>query len=226
MAATSTLVANNNDVKNVDNMKNSVQTVPLLLLDLDNTLFETSKFWQVFVYSLSKAAHVNVEQVDDREKFTKGKDKMRYTDYGGMLRQFKVSHAQVEDALKYECSGIDFLFPDAHILLNRISDVGHMADVSILTFGEPRFQKLKFDVVPELQEFPIYIVRELKYRHIAKNLAHRFGILIDDKPDQMLPDGWLEVHLDRKLSKVKELSDDNVIRITSLSDFSLNNIIR
>jgi len=94
-------------------------------------------------------------------------------------------------------------------------------DVAILTFGQEAFQLLKIEHEPKLNDMPAYITQELKSKYIAAHFSDRpSGVLVDDKPNQGLPSGWTEIHIDRaaKVYETPQRKGDNIIRITSLDD--------
>jgi hypothetical protein len=195
---------------------------PLLLLDFDSTLFRTLDFWQDFSEIFSMLKHVPAEQLQGHYfDYTVGDGLLRTVDYDAMLADAKLTKGQVQEAVESKLRGKSYLYDDAKQLVAVLQELSKQYDVGILTFGQKDFQQLKIEHEPTLNGIPTFITLELKARYIAANFeAHPSGVLVDDKPGQSLPSGWLEVHIDRtaKHYEKPDHKEVGVIRITSLSD--------
>lgn len=193
----------------------------MLLIDLDHTLFRTGTvFWQDFALAFARAAGEPDDMLlDGYEAYTVGEGRLRHTDYQRMLSDYSIANDDVIRELDEISAGKNYLHADALELLDRLTVLKARYDVAVLTFGDPDFQSLKLRLVPELDQIPRYIVQELKADFIAREFYDRVGILIDDKPDQHLPPGWREVHIDRLNPDAPVVPPaDGTLRITDLRD--------
>ena len=195
---------------------------PLLLLDLDGTLFKTYDFWQDFCFALSDATGKNPKEFKHSyEHYSLGSGKTLYIDFNTLMEDTNIERQKILDALKNISRNKSYLFDDAKILLKALPQLQDRFDVAILTFGQTFFQQLKLDYTPEIKQYPAYITDQLKTEYIKENFANRpSGVLVDDKPDQNLPNSWTEINVDRRASNhlQPEEINDGIFRITQLDD--------
>jgi hypothetical protein len=115
----------------------------------------------------------------------------------------------------------NYLYDDAIEFIQELLTAGMAPE--ILTFGEDRFQRAK--IVPILgklsagisEEMHIQTVMEPKGMYIARTYPGKRGVLVDDKDEQALPEGWTEIFLDRKV----EL-DEPLKRTTGFQVYNLH----
>ncbi len=194
---------------------------PLLLLDLDNTMFRTADFWSDFAVALARAINKpDITFLEDYDAFTIGEGKLRFTDYDRILSNVNITDDQVREYLLPLVVGKSFLFDDAIALLSELPLIVQNYEVRIVTFGQQSFQQLKLDFAPELKDIEADIIQDVKARYISTVFANRTGVLVDDKPKQELPPGWTELHIDRTLAEYSPPIGEatGIIKITSLAD--------
>lgn len=195
---------------------------PLLLIDFDTTLFKTMDFWHDFAREFAKSCGRPEEYyLNNYNDFTAGSGRSRLIDFDAMIASINVSESKLMADLRLRLQHKDYLYDDARDLLNHLDDLRNSHDIAILTFGQQTYQQLKIDHVPEISNLQVYITQQLKNEYIKSQFSDRpGGLLVDDKPDQQLPSGWIEVHLERfaqsQLSP-KKISE-GVFEIYSLMD--------
>jgi hypothetical protein len=184
---------------------------PLVLLDLDRTLFDTDTFYHDFNEWILKGDSLNnyITCVD-------GNDLYRYTDFEQILLNTNFTPDIVYKTIKSKSKSKNYLFNDATKFLINMHEHKANYDFAILSFGQERFQKIKIKLCPLLLAIDPIIKLAPKKITISNYFNNRTGLLIDDKKGQGLPRGWLEVHIDRTNYLKSPESKNNCIEISSL----------
>jgi hypothetical protein len=170
---------------------------PILFIDFDRTLFDTSAFTNDLWLSLATRYGIDAEQAKEEGKayFNYVGNLYDYDFFGHMRRLTGESDAVIADAVIQDLAGRQFLFGDSDEVF-AWQQAGY--DVRILTFGNEPYQRLKFALTPGVVEkLPVVIIREPKADYLASAHAEQLGWLVDDKPNQRLPVGFTEINLDR-----------------------------
>lgn len=195
---------------------------PLLLIDFDTTLFKTTDFWNDFAVIFAEASGQPANKyVNHYTDLAVGEGRRMSIDYDALLVDAHVAAEPIRLAAKEQLVQKSYIFEDALTLLAQLSQIKQNYDVAILTFGQVAFQNLKIEHAPELTGIPIHITEQLKNEYISQYFSDRpGGALVDDKPGQELPDGWLEIHIDRNTSQYASpvWETQTIVTITSLND--------
>lgn len=192
----------------------------LVLIDFDFTLFKSFDFWQDFSVALAQASGKDLATYSNGyEEFVRGEGRLRLVDYDLILEHAGVTLEQVSEHFARISANKDYLYEDARQLLTELRNMPDY-EVEILTFGEERFQRFKLKLVPEVAGYRHNIIQKLKTNFIAETFLGRQGVLIDDKPDQQLPEGWTEIHINRKAQTTHEplQLSEHIWQITNLAD--------
>ena len=197
------------------------QPKPLLLIDFDSTLFRTGEFWKDIAVAMARATGKPDETyVNQYHRFTMGEGRLQLLDYDLLLATIGTDDATLTQHLQNITAGKNYLFDDAKQLLDHQDILGEQYDIGILTFGQPYYQLKKLALVPQIKHFPVHITQTYKADYIKATFNTKNGVLVDDKPGQMLPSGWIEVHVDRltvTMYPPRQLSP-NTFQITSLAN--------
>ena len=170
---------------------------PILFVDFDRTLFNTSAFTADLWLSLATRYGIDAEQAKEEGKayFNYVGNLYDYDFFSHMRRLTGESDAAIAYAVTQDLAGRQFLFDDSDEVF-AWQQAGY--DVRILTFGNEPYQRLKFALAPGIVEkLPVVIICERKADYLASAHAEQLGWLVDDKPDQRLPIGFTEINLDR-----------------------------
>lgn len=185
---------------------------PLIILDLDKTIFNTELFWQDTVGSLNNITKQIYQPDDLANKYSSYyKDGSHYLDFNKLLID---NNTKVDMVIKNIISfnyKKDYILPDARFLLRFLDD--NKYDVQILTIGDTLHQKLKYLFCPELNKYKLNIISYAKHKFINNNYSNDFGVLIDDKPNQMLRENWHEVYINRQPN-----ANNNLINVNNTSE--------
>lgn len=192
-----------------------------LLLDFDRTLFDTHNFWIDLDILLFKKYGLPPDWLKENyPKFVLSKYDQQMVVFQLLANQSRVPEAElamsITEMIKNKPD--NYLFFDAVDILSDLNQFAHGYEVEILTFGDNQFQAIKTDPGELIRKIPIRIISEPKSEYIKREFSDYRGILIDDKPDQQLPEGWLEINLLRSNQSLNDIYEQskNVYVINNL----------
>ena len=149
---------------------------PLLLVDLDRTLFDTDAFVAGLWHCMQElyALDASTELARISEFFRYSGELYEYDFFSHLAdatNEELEDRAVIEAAVPYLAGR--FLYGDVTPeLIQRID--------AIVTFGNERFQQLKIAMCPELSVVPVHFVQEPKGGYLKRTFDRRF-IMVDDK---------------------------------------------
>lgn len=165
-----------------------------ILIDYDFTLFDTAASSQDLWNELAASCGKSPAEVEaDSGQFYIDPVLGGY-DYEGHVVSYglepKVMWKQLDEMFRSH----DYLYPDGLPFIQELHAHGYSP--SVLSFGEKRFQAAK--IAPHVGALlPYDVVLRRKGLHIAEQYTSETGALIDDIPEQRLPAGFTEIHIDR-----------------------------
>ena len=173
----------------------------IIYVDFDSTLYDTPRFGRDLYQLIADRAHLPVATViQDGKKFFAD---LRLGGYGyaDHVRSYGLDAEAMWRSLDELVANDDYLYPDSPGFIQSLCDEGYKPH--ILSFGEQRFQTVK--IVSALQhllgatdhQLGFDVVMRKKREHIIEKHPGMHGVLVDDKPDQDLPEGFIEITLDR-----------------------------
>ena len=166
---------------------------PNIYLDLDKTLFNSQLFWQDTIISINKINNTQLKADELEIKYSSYyKDGSHYLDFSRLIKDSNINLNYLKQEIKALNNG--YLLKDADFLLNWLDTNGYKTE--IITIGDQNHQNLKIYFCGRLQKYKVSIINCEKNKYI-KHFIGKKGILIDDKPNQQLPVGWLEFYIDR-----------------------------
>ena len=174
-----------------------------IALDLDRTLFDTDRFADQLARISAALLGVSYESfVEGMEQHKVGQASgLQYYDY---FAHMAAMHTSVDGAV-YDgiASGIQtaqtsYLYEEVAGVLGALQN--KQLEVFILTFGEPRYQQLKYLVSPQLHSLQCHITLQDKSDWLATHYAAPSrGVLVDDKNlYNKLPPNWRLCHIQRE----------------------------
>jgi hypothetical protein len=175
-------------------------------VDFDSTLYDTKRFGDDLWQAIATAYGVSVTELRADAKNYSAHPILGGYDFAAHMTAHGLDPAQMWNVLS-TLTHKDHLYEDSVEFIRVLRANGY--DPRILSFGEQRFQETK--IRPTLtaltgsnpksqsqhQHLDYEIVSRPKSEHLTYNLPGERGVLVDDKPDQHLPLGFTEVHLDR-----------------------------
>lgn len=195
---------------------------PIVLLDFDRTLFDTDSFWTDFSICLAEASGLKSSVIfKEYENYVSEKGKFRFIDYDNLILRYNINHKLVLKLMNKRMSNKQYLFADALLALKLLDNEKKRIEIAILTFGQYKFQRMKISFCKELNYITSYVTLLPKNEFIQYYLSKRTGYLVDDKIGQNLPEGWTEVHINRKIA-LDSLNriNDKLIEISNLEQIS------
>ena len=178
----------------------------ILLLDLDRTLFDTQAFINRIISDvLPKISGASPERVADlfRQQQAGSGTLLYELDYGSIFTQLGITFLDFRRAAQELVLADEFVYDDAKSLLTWLQDSPYSAHTNILSFGSKDMQSFKVALSPSLSLLPLHTTLTYKRDYIAKQFHGKQGYLVDDKPDQQLPAGWHEIHINRKVREYR-----------------------
>jgi hypothetical protein len=171
---------------------------PVIFLDFDRTLFDTDLFWIDFAECLAVVIGISPAQIlNAYTDYVTTTNLTSYIFYEDYIKQHNINHKLVQESVDKMLKNKQYLFEDAIELLDGSNNLQRECEVAVLTYGQELFQNLKISLCKELKNLTSYITLLPKTEFIDYYMPNRFGLLVDDKLGQNLPNGWVEVHIDR-----------------------------
>lgn len=170
-------------------------------VDFDTTLYDTKLFAVALFRVIASTAHTSPDLVASNVKQFTFDPLLGGYDYAAHIASFGLDPEHMWQQLDLLLKRHNYLYDDSVTFVQAARQRGY--DPHILTFGEERFQLAK--ITPLLhtlsgdgQELvPVTVVDRRKRLHIQDTNAGQSGVLIDDVPNQALPLGFTEIHIDR-----------------------------
>ncbi len=180
-----------------------------LHIDYDLTLFDTDRFasdlWQEF----ARLTGLPLEQVISDGAQLHADPILGGYDFSGHAALYGLDPIAMWARLDEIIRSRDYLYEDSAEFMQALRADGY--NPRILSFGESHFQRAK--IVPYLgklvgescrmsdvdSELDYTVIFRKKGEYIAETYPGSLGALVDDVPDQNLPEGFTEIHLDKTL---------------------------
>lgn len=194
---------------------------PLLLIDLDRTVFDSDAFFEFVIATFTGEFSVPQQEIDKHLHLLAvgTANQLRYTDFAQLLKNLKIDSEVFYAHIAQSVTPNQFILADAVPFLEWAHNQNEF-ELGILSFGQPEFQTIKIEISPLVSSLSRMIIMTRKNDYIFETFAERQGILLDDKPDQNLPAGWTEIHIDRKADSHKKplKINEGIWQITNLDD--------
>ena len=168
-----------------------------VLVDLDKTTFRTHDFMADLAALLK--ARFGIEEYANlaNNAHISGEGKLRYYDFHTHIEELGLDATEVEEVVIETFAGRDYSYEDVEAFIDFLLTRSGLAVHSLLTYGETRFQNLKYRCAPALGKLA-YAATLLPKRHfITEHFPTQQGIIIDDKPIVGLPGNFKQVLLTR-----------------------------
>lgn len=168
-----------------------------VIIDMDKVVFKTSQFIIDIAKLIEQKFNINqktfMEQVPDYYK--SGIGNLRLYDFFEHIEKLGLNSDLVESTILDGFKESDYSYSDVPDFLNFLYEKTHK--ITLLTYGETRFQKLKFNCAPSLHKLHYVdtIFPKTKYIHDYHQTGQ--GIIIDDKIIDNLPANFKQIWLTR-----------------------------
>jgi hypothetical protein len=185
----------------------------VIYVDFDSTLYNTRVFTQKLWKLLSAHTGLSADKIQAHGASYRSNPALGGYNFDKHIAQYDLNPAVMWDELSKLADNTGYLFEDSAGFIQSLRAEGY--DPKILSFGEKRYQLTKITPMLSrlagdrtLPELEVIVVDKRKREHIAKLHKGQRGVLVDDIPDQELPAGFSEIHIDRQL-KLAELQQNS-----------------
>lgn len=170
-----------------------------VIIDLDKTVVPTWKFMFDVTQTLEVGFGIDREQfygqVDGLHII--GHNNLRHYDFFEHVRGLGLDSDEVESYILQAFEGRNYVYDDVPQFLDFLLSEVNPDLALLLTYGEQRFQHLKYKCAPVLGGLACIDTLEPKGHYIEKHFAGSHGVVIDDKPIDALPANFRGVLLER-----------------------------
>lgn len=193
----------------------------ILYVDFDATLCDTPRFAADLLGMIATNAHVPAQEVTNTARQFVSDPVLGGYDYAAHTASYGLDTAIMWHELDTLVKEHDYLYPDSAAFIQSARRRGY--NPHILSFGEERFQLAKIvPVLPILtggkgRPLEVTVVDRKKHEHIRALHPGQSGVLIDDVPNQDLPAGFTEVHIDRNTNLPGPVKKDNGYMVSDLA---------
>lgn len=182
-----------------------------LYIDFDRTLFDTARFVVDRDRVLRQKFGIEIKQ-SDTKKFYRYVDDLYLYDFYEHMANYGLSMDDIDAKLKPELKKIrqTYIYSDAKKIINDF-------DFSVLTFGQQKYQELKFELTPELGSKEKIVVLEHKDEYLTRERGAERVALVDDKLEAARQHPLVDfIHLERSAS-MPLWQDETGLHINSLT---------
>jgi len=189
-------------------------------VDFDRTLYDSHRFTTDLFSAAAKEVGITTEEVFSNLGQFFPHPTLGGYDFEAHMKAIGASPKTMWQHLEELVNTNDYLYPDSKPFIRAARQAGF--DPQILSFGEERFQMIKIIpamkmLVDEGEVLPkVTVVDRKKHEHIRELHPGQIGVLIDDVPDQELPEGFIEIHIDRSTSMPKPVPKLDGYRVSDL----------
>lgn len=194
----------------------------VVYVDFDKTLYDTEAFSQDLCTVIARKANLPLSKVEqDKHSFFSDPVLGGY-DYEAHIVSYGLDPTMMWQALETLVQQNNYLYAESTDFITSLRDDGY--EPRILSFGEKRFQLTKIQaVLPYLRsaqskkDLEVTVVDSKKHEHIRRLHPGQRGVLVDDIPDQDLPEGFFEIHIDHARTQAQPIEKEGGYVVSSLA---------
>ncbi len=151
---------------------------PILLLDLDRTLFNTEYFTKTLWSFMVAAYNIDLNaELEKAKKFYHYSGEMYDYDFRQHIRSLGLDPEVVKEVFLDQYRHETFIYDDTKEVLG----LGQEYDIRLLTYGGEWYQLFKIATCSELSHVPVDIVLEQKADYLRNRYVKDDVTLVDDK---------------------------------------------
>lgn len=177
-----------------------------LVVDLDRTLFDTNRFTHDVAETLEAAFHINARHFihDIPNHYLQTGANLRTYDLFAHTAHLALDADAVEHCLLSTLPAratppSGYMYPDAPGFISFLQAAPEVQNLSILTYGDTRTQRIKFTLSQAvLGAIPSVITQSPKDVYLRTQHESGRGIIIDDKHIENLPPNFTHIFIDRE----------------------------
>lgn len=170
-----------------------------VIIDMDKTVLPTWQFVADVAQTLEAKFGVDrqlfYDQVDGLH--IQSVNNLRHYDFFAHIRDLGLNADEVETHILSAFGDRDYVYDDVPRFLNFLTTEVKPNPAILLTYGETRFQHLKYKCAPTLGSLSCLDILEPKGPYISRYFPETRGLVIDDKTIDGLPARFTHVWLTR-----------------------------
>jgi hypothetical protein len=173
-----------------------------VIVDMDMMAFPSGKFIEDVSQALEDGFGIDAKSFSERVPglHVQGVGNLRHYDFFAHIESLGLSPDEVEQYILSTFSDRDYVYGDVAPFLDFLANEAQPNNSTLLTYGETRFQRLKYDCAPTLGSLSFVDTLLPKGRHITEHFSGQHGVIIDDKIVDNLPLGFKHVWVNRALA--------------------------
>lgn len=170
-----------------------------VIIDLDKTVFKTGQFVSDLAQALETGFGINAKWFCDQisDAHIQGAGNLRHYDFFDQIQSFGLNADEVEAYILEALGSRKYTYDDVEPFLDFLAKDVQPDQSILLTYGETRFQRLKYKCAPVLGTLAIADTLRPKGPYIAERFPGYQGVIIDDKAVKNLPDNFSHIWLMR-----------------------------
>ena len=170
-----------------------------VIIDMDKTVFKTGQFVIDLAQALEAGFGINAKWFCDQisDAHIQGIGNLRHYDFFDQIQSFGLDADEVEAHILKTLGIRNYTYDDVEPFLDFLTADVQPDQSVILTYGEARFQRLKYKCAPVLGSLSIAATLQPKGPYITEHFSGYQGVIIDDKVIKDLPGNFSHIWLTR-----------------------------
>jgi hypothetical protein len=171
-----------------------------VIVDMDKMTFPSGQFMTDVSQALETGFGVDGRSFSDQVPglHIPGPGPSRHYDFFAHVESLGLNADEVEAYILSAFDGRDYVYPDVPAFMRFLETEVQPDNSTLLTYGETRFQRLKYDCAPTLGGLAFVDTLLPKGPYITEHFPGYHGVMIDDKIVDGLPVGFKHVWVSRE----------------------------
>lgn len=168
-----------------------------IIIDMDKVVFKTNQFISDISKVIEEKFNIDQELFNSQVPtfYEKGEGNLQLYNFFNHIKKLGLKPDDVESAILDAFSDKDYSYPDVQQFLDFLQTKSN--NITLLTYGETRFQTLKYSCAPTLHKLNYVDTLQPKTEYIKNNYPNGQGMIIDDKIIDNLPPNFKQIWLTR-----------------------------
>ena len=166
---------------------------------MDKVMFQTKPFISDVSSLIEEKFSIDPQLFNSQipDFYKNGTGNLRHYGFFDHIKNLGLQSDEVEATIVDGFKARDYTYPDVSQLLEFLDVINEIGDITLLTYGEARFQRLKFNCAPTLHKMNYIDTLQPKTEYLNSHYSNSPGIIIDDKIIDNLPPNFKQIWLTR-----------------------------
>jgi len=172
---------------------------PTIIIDMDKVMFQTKLFISDVSSLIEEKFSVDPQLFNSQipNFYKNGTGNLRHYGFFNHIENLGLQPDEVEATIIDCFKDRNYAYPDVPQFLEFLDAMKGINDITLLTYGETRFQKLKYNCAPSLHKLNYVDTLQPKTEYLNSHYPNSPGIIIDDKIIDNLPPNFKQIWLTR-----------------------------